>query len=63
MLKKIIPHICIVLSIMFGVFIVLDGFNPAMAFLTSDLSKAVFWLLIFFTLVLAILYIKKQRED
>ena len=35
-LKAILPHVCIVLSLMFMVFLVLDDYNPMMNFLTNS---------------------------
>ncbi len=37
-MKRIIPHITIVLSLMTLTFFVIDRFNEVMAFMTSELS-------------------------
>jgi hypothetical protein len=39
MLKKLIPHICIVLSLMMLTFYVVDEFNPGMNFVGNDIFK------------------------
>ena len=41
-MKKFIPHLTIGLSAMTLTFFVIDKFNEFMAFMTSELSKAVF---------------------
>ena len=41
-MKKVIPHLTIALSAMTLTFFVIDKFNEYMAFMTSELSKAVF---------------------
>ncbi len=41
-MKKFIPHLTIVLSAMTLTFFIIDKFNEYMAFMTSELSKAVF---------------------
>ena len=41
-MKKFIPHLTIALSAMTLTFFVIDKFNEYMAFMTSELSKAVF---------------------
>ena len=41
-MKKIIPHLTIVLSAMTLTFFVIDKFNEYMAFMTSEMSKTVF---------------------
>ena len=41
-MKKFIPNLTIVLSAMTLTFFVIDKFNEYMAFMTSELSKAVF---------------------
>lgn len=51
MLKKILPHLCIVISFMMLTFFVIDQFNSAMAFINNDYTK---WLLaVFCVLVIA----------
>ena len=37
-LLRILPHITIVLSLMFGTFLVLNRFNPRMGFISGSLS-------------------------
>ena len=44
-MKRFIPHLTIILSVMTLVFFVIDRFNEIMAFMTSELSKWVFALL------------------
>ena len=41
-MKKSIPHLTIALSAMTLTFFIIDKFNEYMAFMTSELSKAVF---------------------
>lgn len=41
-MKKFIPHLTIALSAMTLTFFIIDKFNEYMAFMTSELSKAVF---------------------
>ena len=41
-LKRIIPHITLVLSIMTLVFFIIDRYNEIMAFMTSEMSKWLF---------------------
>ena len=41
-LKKLIPHITIVLALMTLTFFVIDRFNSFMDFMTSEMSKWVF---------------------
>ena len=37
---KLLTHAVLILAVMFGVFFVLDRFNPSMDFINSSLSKA-----------------------
>lgn len=39
MLKKIIPHICVILSLMMLTFFVVDKFNPGMNFVGNGFFK------------------------
>ena len=41
-MKKFVPHLTLALSAMTLTFFVIDKFNEYMAFMTSELSKAVF---------------------
>lgn len=43
MLRKILPHAAIILSIMYFVFFCIDRVNSAMAFINNDITK---WLLV-----------------
>ena len=63
MFKRILPHICIDLAVIFVVLWVLDRFNEAMHFLSRDVFKIPF--LIFLVLVIAesvILIVLQRRE-
>ena len=44
MLKNLMPHICIVLSLILMTFFVLDQFNPGMNFLGNDTFKVLLML-------------------
>ncbi|MGI5849976.1 MAG: hypothetical protein ACOX8Q_07925 [Christensenellales bacterium] len=39
MLRKLIPHICIILSLMMLTFFVVDKFNPGMNFVGNEVFK------------------------
>ncbi len=39
MMKKLLPHLCLILSLMMLTFFVLDIFNPGMNFLGNDIFK------------------------
>ncbi len=39
MVKKLIPHICIILSVMLLTFYVVDKFNPGMNFVGNNFFK------------------------
>lgn len=63
-IKRILPHITIVLSLMTLTFFGIDRVNRSMAFMTSELSKWVFLLLGVSALLSAILLVAAQwRED
>lgn len=49
--KTLLPHVTIVLAILFIVLWILDYFNPMMQFLTSPLPKA--WMMILFVCTIA----------
>ena len=66
-LKRLIPHITIILAMMTLTFFVIDRFNEFMDFMTSELSKWVFAALAVFALATAVRLIaadwkEKERE-
>ncbi len=66
-LKRLIPHITIILAMMTLTFFVIDRFNEFMDFMTSELSKWVFAALAVFALATAVRHIaadwkEKDRE-
>lgn len=63
-LKKLIPHITIILALMTLTFFVIDRFNSFMDFMTSEMSKWVFAALAVFAIVSAVRLIAADwRED
>ncbi len=61
-MKRILPHICLDIAVIFVVLWVLDRFNGAMQFLSRDVFKIPF--LIFLILVIAesVVLIARQRR-
>ncbi len=51
MVKRILPHLCLVISVMMLTFYVIDKVNPAMNFIGNDLFKTL--LLVYVLLVIA----------
>ena len=63
-MKRFIPHLTIILSVMTLVFFVIDRFNEIMAFMTSELIKWVFALLALCAIITSVcLIIENFRED
>ena len=63
-LKKLIPHITIILALMTLTFFVIDRFNSFMDFMTSEMSKGVFAALAVFAIASAVRLIAADwRED
>lgn len=64
LIARALPHLTIVLSLMTLVFFSVDGFNPVMAFMASELSKHIFAGLAVCALITSILLVAHQwRED
>lgn len=62
LLKAVLPHITIVLCIVFLVLWILDYFNPMMHFLTAVLPKALLLVLLISAAATAILTVAYQRK-
>ena len=63
MIRKIIPHATIVLCNMYVVFYLIDRVNPAMEFITNNITKFLILLMCIFSTVNAILLIRVQRRQ
>lgn len=61
--RKIVPHISIILSGMFIVFYFIDRVNSAMNFINHPLSKALLLILSIFSIVTSALLIAAQRRQ
>ena len=62
-MKKILPHISLVLSVTMIIFIILDWFNPFMNFTYNDFSQKILILLCFIALLNGIYTIYLQRKE
>lgn len=64
MFKKILPHACIVISVIFLVLWVLDRVNAAMHFLSRDVFKFPFLIFLLLVLIQSVMEVARQlRED
>lgn len=57
-----IPHITIILSVMFIIFWILDKYNPMMSFITSDLSNALLLVFCISSMITAIVAVVLERK-
>ena len=62
MFKKMLPHICIDMAVIFLVLWVIDRFNSAMHMLGRDTFKIPFVIFLVLVIVESILLIKYQRR-
>ena len=63
MLKKILPHFCIILSVVMLVFLITDQVNSAMAFIKNQGTKVIMIVFSLLVLLMSILYIADQRKS
>ena len=62
-MKKILPHICIDLSVIFLVLWVIDRFNGAMNMLGRDVFKIPFAVFLVIVIVMSVCCIVDQRRE
>ncbi len=62
MLKKILPHFCIILSVVMLVFLIIDQVNSAMAFINNQGTKVIMIVFSILVLLMSILYVADQRK-
>ena len=61
MLRKLLPHAAIIISLMYFVFFGIDRVNSAMAFIDNDITKALLLALCVISIVNAVLLIRDDR--
>ena len=61
MLRKILPHAAIIMSLMYFVFFFIDKVNTAMAFINNDMTKVFLFILCIITIANALLIIADDR--
>jgi ABC-type nickel/cobalt efflux system permease component RcnA len=63
-MKRVLPHLTIVLAFMVIIFFVIDRINRSMAFMTSEMSKWLFMVFAVLVLPVSVMAIASQwRED
>ena len=62
MLRKILPHGAIIISLMYFVFFFIDRVNSAMAFINNGMTKALLFVLCLITIANALLLIADDRK-
>lgn len=62
-MKKIIPHITIILSLMTIAFFIIDKFNEIMAFMTSEMSKWLFAVLALCAIITSVCLIRSNLQE
>lgn len=63
MLKKLLPHVCMDVSVIFLVLWALDRVNGAMHFLSRDIFKIPFGIFLVLVFILSVQTIARQRKD
>ena len=63
MLKRILPHVCIDVAVIFIVLWVIDRFNGAMHMLSRDIFKIPFFVFLLLVIIESVLLIVHQRRE
>ena len=62
-MKKILPHICIDVAVIFMVLWVIDRVNGAMQFLSRDVFKIPFLIFLILVIIESVILIVYQRRE
>lgn len=62
-IKRVLPHISIILSGMMVIFFVIDKLNAAMTLMSNDMTKALLFLLSIVTIIVSAMLISRQRKE
>ncbi len=60
--KRLLPHFVIVLSVVFMVFLVLNSFNPTMAFLSNHYSSTLLWIFCALSISESVFFVIRNRR-
>ena len=63
MFRRILPHICIDMAVIFLVLWVIDRFNGAMNMLGRDVFKIPFMVFLLLVIILSVMEIVRQRRE
>ena len=61
-IKNILPHIIIILSGIFIVFLILDNYNPTMNFINNTISIKLFWAFCILSIVNSVFLVISNRK-
>ncbi|MBE6565229.1 MAG: hypothetical protein E7655_08160 [Ruminococcaceae bacterium] len=61
-LKGLLPHAVLILSLMMITFYITDQFNRPMAFINNDITKALLFLLSLLAIVQSVYMIRQNRK-
>jgi hypothetical protein len=62
MFQKILPHVCIVLSLVMLTFLIIDQVNSAMAFINNQGTKILMMIFCALVIALAVWAVREQRK-
>ena len=61
-IQSVLPHVLVVLSGIFMTFLVLDGYNPTMDFISNPVSLKLFWVFCILTVFNSVINIVSNRK-
>lgn len=62
-IRSILPHIIIILSGIFLVFLILDSYNPTMNFINNTVSMKLLWAYCILSIINSIVIISYNRKN
>lgn len=62
-IRSILPHILVILSGIFIVFLILDGYNPTMNFINNTVSLKLFWAFCILSIINSVIGIVTNRRE
>ncbi|BCN32880.1 hypothetical protein [Anaeromicropila herbilytica] len=62
LIRSVLPHILIIISGIFIVFLILDSYNPTMEFVSNPISTKLFWAFCILSIINGVLTIVSNRS-
>jgi hypothetical protein len=62
-IKKLLPHLCVILAGMYITFFIIDQFNAAMTLIDNPMAKTLLFVFSIVSVIVSVMLIRRQRME